>query len=126
MNIFSKIKASLRLREAIKMAKKAHRQTGNRYYVMPSVGSGGKLIVMDRKNFRRLKLKKYINNNAHVFDMVRECFYCTPYANGDQYLSEADQHKKVKQYFAWLEYERKQKKLRKQRNHGKVRRKQED
>jgi hypothetical protein len=67
---------------------------------------------MDRINFRRLKLKKYISHQAHVFDLVRECFYCTPYANGDQYLSDEDRRKKALQYFAWLDYERQQKRQR--------------
>jgi hypothetical protein len=115
MNIFRKFRATLRLREAVKLANKAHQQTGKRYYVMPSVGSNGKLIVMDRQNFRKLKQKRYVSNQAHIFDLVRECFYCTPYANGDQYLSEADRKKKVGQYFAWLEHERHLRKA-KQRN----------
>lgn len=108
MNIFRRFKASLRLREAIKMANKAHQQTGQRYYVMPQHGScGQKLIVMDRQNFRRLKMKHYITHDARVFDLVRECFYCTSYTNGDQYLSEADRKKKAQQYFAWVEADRK-------------------
>lgn len=112
MSLFSQFKASLRLREAIRMADKAHIATGNRYYVMPRNGSNGKeLIVMDRKNFRKLKLKHYINGDVRVFDLVRECFYCTSYANGSQYLSEADRKKKVQQYFAWVEADRKATKL---------------
>lgn len=108
MNIFTKFKASLRLREAIKMADKAHRQTGHRYYVMPQHGSGGKkLVVMDRHNFRRLKLKHYIHHEARVFDLVRECFYCPPYRDGNQFLAPEDRTKKASQYFAWVEADRK-------------------
>ena len=108
MNIFTKFKASLQLREAIKMADKAHRQTGHRYYVMPQHGSGGKkLVVMDRHNFRRLKLKHYIHHEARVFDLVRECFYCTPYRDGNQFLAPEDRTKKASQYFAWVEADRK-------------------
>ena len=119
MNIFRRFNASLRLREAIKMADKAHQKTGQRYYVMPSNGSGGKkLIVMDRYNFRRLKMKHYINRDARVFDLVRECFYCTAYANGDQFLSPADRRRKVAEYFAWVEADRKATKMR--RKNGKV------
>lgn len=104
MNIFRKFMASLRLREAIKMADNAHRITGQRYYVMPQHGSGGKkLIVMDRANFRRLKMKRYIHPQAHVSDLVRECFYCTSYRDGNQYLAAEDRKKKVVQYFAWVE-----------------------
>ena len=118
MNIFQRFKASLRLREAIRMADKAHLSTGNRFYVLPRNGSNGKeLIVMDRKNFRKLKLKHYINGEVRVFDLVRECFYCTPYANGNQFLSEADRKKKVRQYFAWVDADRK---TTKQYRNGKV------
>ncbi|MDE6468851.1 MAG: hypothetical protein K2L28_08160 [Muribaculaceae bacterium] len=100
-------KASLRLREAIKMADKAHQQTGKRYYVMPQHGSGGKnLVVMDRFNFRRLKMKHYIHREARVFDLVRECFYCTGYRDGNQFLAPEDRKKKVMQYFAWVEADR--------------------
>lgn len=107
MNIFRKFKASLRLREAIKMADKAHRETGHRYYVMPQHHSGGKkLVIMDRYNFRRLKMKHYIHRDARVFDLVRECFYCTGYRGGNQYLAPEDRKKKVIQYFAWVEADR--------------------
>lgn len=114
MNIFRKFYASLRLREAIRMADKAHRRDGQRYYVMPGNGSAGrKLIVMDRFNFRRLKLKHYIPRNARVIDLVHECFYCTGYCDGSQRLSPQDRKRKVIQYFAWVEADRKATKLRK-------------
>lgn len=119
MNIFRKFFASLRLREAIKMADKAHRQNGQRYYVMPQHNSAGKkLIVMDRYNFRRLKMKHYIHQDARVIDLVRECFYCTSYSNGDQYLDEKDRQKKINQYFAWVEADRRATKAR--RKNGKI------
>lgn len=118
MNIFRKLKASLRLREAIKMADKAHQQTGHRYYVMPQHGSyGKKLVIMDRYNFRRLKMKHYIQREARVFDLVRECVYCTGYRDGNQSLSPEYRKKKVIQYFAWVEADRK---ATKQKRNGKV------
>lgn len=111
MNIFQRISATLRLREAIKLADKAYAETGKRHYVMPSYGSGGKkLVVMDRFNFRRLKLKHYVNHQARISDLVRESFYFTPYRNGDQYLSESDRKKKAEQYFAWADAELNRKK----------------
>ena len=119
MKLFRRFKASLRLREAIKMAEKAHRETGQRYYVMPQHGSAGKkLVVMDRYNFRRLKMKHYIHRDARVFDLVRECFYCTGYRDGNQFLAPEDRKKKVIQYFAWVEADRKATK--KRRKIGKV------
>ena len=117
MNIVKKFFASLRLREAIKVADKAHKENGQRYYVMPVYGSGGKLMVVDRKNFRLMKQKHYINRDARVFDLVRECFYCTAYRNGDQYLNAEARRHKVKQYFAWVDVDRREKK---KKRHGKV------
>ena len=75
MNIFKKIRASLRLREAVRQADKAHRENGQRYYVMPTSGVSGQLVIMDRNNFRKLKQKHYINHNTFVRDLEFECFY---------------------------------------------------
>ena len=89
MNIFRKIRASLRLREAVRQADEKHKETGERYYVMPAGGKKGQLIIMDRKNFRKLKQKGYINHNTFVGDLERECFYCTTYGNGSAMLPSA-------------------------------------
>lgn len=102
MNIFRKLKASLRLREAIKQADKAHKETGERYYVMPTTGKRGQLVIMDRKNFRILKRKKYINHNAGVNELKRECFYCTPYKSGNGKLSSEIIAYKRNLYFEWV------------------------
>lgn len=119
MNIFRKFFAFLRLREAVKIAEKEHLKTGRRYYVMPQHGSAGKkLVVMDRQNFRRLKMKHYISRDARVFDLVRECFYCTGYSNGDQYLDAIGRKRKAMQYFEWVDADRKITKAR--RRNGKV------
>lgn len=108
MNFFSKFKASLRLREAIKIADKAHSISGERFYVLPQhLSKGKRLIVIDRRNFRKLRIKHYINRDARVFDLVRECFYCTGYRDGNQYLSPKDREIKVAQYFAWVDADRK-------------------
>lgn len=107
MKLFTKFRAALRLREAIIKADKAFSTTGNRYYVMPGHGSRGqKLIVMDRRNFRRLKIKHYINRDVRVGDLVRECFYCTPQRNGRQFLSPHILKLKRQQYFDWVEADR--------------------
>lgn len=103
MNIFRKIRASLRLREAVRQADEKHKETGERYYVMPAGGKKGQLIIMDRKNFRKLKQKGYINHNTFVGDLERECFYCTTYGNGSAMLPSAVIALKRKQYFSWLD-----------------------
>lgn len=89
------------MREAVKKAEDAHSQTGERYYVMPLSGSKGKLIIMDRLNFRKLKQKGYITHKAHVADLERESFYFTPYRNGSCAISPEIETLKRRQYLGW-------------------------
>ena len=103
MNIFRKIKATLRLREAIRQADEAHSENGQRYYVMPTSGTSGQLVIMDRNNFRKLKQKHYIKHSTFVSDLERECFYCTPYGNGTGELPKLVVDLKRKQYYSWVE-----------------------
>lgn len=103
MNIFKKIRASLRLAEAVRQADKAHAETGGRYYVMPASGKKGQLIIMDRYNFRKLKHKGYITNEATVADLERECFYCTPYRDGGCAMPPEIVRMRRKIYYKWLE-----------------------
>lgn len=103
MFIFKRIIAALKYSEAIRKADKAHAQTGMRYYVLPLSGKGKKLIIMDRKNFRILKHKHYINHNTYIADLERECFYCTPYKNGSGTLPEEAKVLKQKEYLQWYD-----------------------
>lgn len=109
MNIFHKFYASMKLREAIRKAEEAHSRFGQRFYVMPTFNGSGKLVIMDRSNFRRLKQKRYISDRAHVADLHAECFYCTSDRAGNC-LSEEDRRHKVLQYFYWVEADRKARK----------------
>jgi hypothetical protein len=102
MNIIKKIKASLRLREAIRKADKAFEETKERHYVMPTTKEE-QLIIMDRKNFRILKQKHYISNKKSIYDLEKACFYCTPYANGNGKLSKEDIALKKQAYLKWIE-----------------------
>ena len=117
MNIFKKITASLRLREAVRKADEAHGENGQRYYVMPTSGTSGQLVIMDRNNFRKLKQKHYIKYSTFVSDLERECFYCTAYRNGAGELSAEVIALKKKQYFSWLEAIAKSKKNGQVRKH---------
>lgn len=104
MNIFKKLKAHLRYREAVKQAEKAHSETGERYYVMPAFGDAKKsLLIMDRRSFRKFKQKGYVASRANVGDLELECFYCTAYRNGDAKLSEDYLAVKKRQYYAWFD-----------------------
>lgn len=102
-NPFQQFIDYLRYREAVKKADKAHKETGERYYVMPANNQSGKpnLIIMDRWNFRKLRQKHYINPKAKVRDLVNECFYCTPYVNGDGYLDHKGRKIKLSLYFSY-------------------------
>ena len=103
MNVFKKLKAYLRYREAVRKANEAHERTGERYYVMPASGTKKALLVMDRFNFRRLKHKGYITNKASVVDLERECFYATPYRNGTAEMLVSIIELKKQQYYAWYD-----------------------
>ncbi|MDE5688652.1 MAG: hypothetical protein K2I18_08535 [Paramuribaculum sp.] len=113
MYLLRKLLAALKLREAIKLADNAHARNGHRYFVMPA--DDGKLIVMDRYNFRRLKLKHYIKSEVKMRDLINGSFYFTPTASGNGYLSEDDRERKVQNYFKWAELQRRRAKTRRPR-----------
>ena len=102
-NPITKLRDYLRYREAVKKADEAHAKDGDRYYVVPSNNKDGKilLLVMDRKNFRRLKFKGYINKDAKIRDLINESFYFTPYLNGDGYLDAEGRKLKLKLYYSY-------------------------
>jgi hypothetical protein len=102
MNFFKKFIATMRLNEAIRQADNAAKNTGNRHYVMPTSGTSGKLIIMDRYNFRKLKQKKYINPKATVKDLEIRCFYATPYRNGKGTIPPETLKQKRQNYYNWL------------------------
>lgn len=101
MNFITKLRAKVKLKKAIMLADEKHASTGERYYVMPSLD--GMLLVMDRKSFRKMKLKHYIPQNAKVADMVRESFYFTPYGNGSCAITGMQMERKRNEYFLWVE-----------------------
>lgn len=107
MNIYRKLVAYLQLRDAIKKANEAHEKNGERYYVMPTHGTKGKpaLLIVDRRNFRKLKFKKYIVSNARVRDLVRESFYFTPYKDGSRAITNGLKKRKRMEFYAWYDAE---------------------
>ena len=88
----------LRYREAVEIADAAHEKDSDRYYVMPSMD--GKLIIVDRKNFRLLKRKGYISKTATMGSTITECFYFTPNIQRIP-ISEEWRRKKYDQYKKW-------------------------
>lgn len=101
MKFFRRLKAALMLREAIRKADNAHANGGGRFYVLGT--ADGKLIVTDKKNYRGLKRKGYINRNATTMDAERECFYHTPFKDGHGAISDLGIKFKRRQYLAWVD-----------------------
>lgn len=101
MNIFIYLKSIIRLNYAIDKADRAHEKTGERYYVLPD--HNNKLIILDRYHFRKLKKKGRLTYKANIFDMQRECFYCTAYKNGEGALNQKIIKVKRKMYLEYVQ-----------------------
>ena len=114
-NKFHIFVAKLRYDVAVKKADAAHEKTGERYYVMPTYQKKGKLVVVDRKNFRILKSKHYIPRTAlitengeqvshkiQVPDMIRECFYHTSYKDGSGKITDEEMSDRKEAYLRWV------------------------
>lgn len=103
MNFIQKLIAYLRLRTAISQADKAYAITGKRHYVLPLNDTKPKLIVIDRKAFRRLRTKGGANPQARIRNLIQESFYHTPYIYGQGRLTPDQALQKRRQYFDWYE-----------------------
>ena len=89
------------LREACRQADEKHLAGGGRFYVLGT--TDGKLIVTDKKNYRGLKRKGYIDRNATTQDALNECFYFTPFKDGHGYITKETLAIKRKQYLSWCD-----------------------
>lgn len=87
---FKRINSYIKYEKAVRMADESFAMTGERSYIIKGVGKTGKhqLLIVDRKNFRILKRKGYINHSYRIADVERNCFYCTPYLTGQGTMSE--------------------------------------
>lgn len=103
MNLFQKLKATLRLREAVRKAEEAYSKDGERYYVMPGPARDGSLLVMDRYNFRKLKQKGYISRDVFVRDLEMNSFYFTKYKDGKGSITPEVEAFKRSQYMKWYD-----------------------
>lgn len=113
MNIFKKIKYTLMYRNAISMADQAFTATGKRHYVMPT--PQGKLMVVDRANFRILKRKHYINPHATLPHLAAECFYHTPHRGGTHAMHPDTIKQRKALYWQWAQLFEKHKKQHKKK-----------
>lgn len=109
MNIIEKFFAYLRLKEAIRIADKAHEENGKRYYVLPN-GRTHKLLVTDRSNYRMLRHKGYYKSNAKMIDVKEASFYYTAHKNGEGKSTDKLIDLKRMQYYHWVESLKKSKK----------------
>ena len=85
MNWFSYWLANVKWKYAVHLADKAHKNTNERYFVMPYKK---KLIILNRKQFRRLKDKRFMYRGVYVKDVIKECFYFTPDRGGNYFSTE--------------------------------------
>lgn len=82
--------ASINLWVAIKKADNAYANAeitnarDKRYYVMPDYDD--KLIVMNRSEFRKLKIHKRMSEDAQVKHLIKESFYFTPYSGFNEVI----------------------------------------
>lgn len=93
MNIFSKLKFTVTLIRATKMADEEHKENGDTYYVVPMIDK--RLMVINRRDFKILKRKNYIPKQATLSDLKRECFYATD-------IPESKVKEKKKQFMKWI------------------------
>ena len=121
-NYIAHFRDYLKLREAIIMADEQHAKDGDCYYVIPSLD--GTLLIMDKKNFKRLKLKHYIPKDATIQHLRQECFYHTPYADGSYRLDAFNRKRLADNYYAWASSQRMKKRHDKKKNNGKQSQKQ--
>jgi len=110
MNKLQSFKAYLLYRQAVIRANAAHRKDGHRYFVLPNIDTKILLIVTDRKNFRGLRLKGYIDPNMKMEQVFEKCFYYTAQADGKG-KNITEEETKVKQIAFQMWYDARLKKL---------------
>ena len=97
-------------RKAVKAANDKHREDGHRYFVLPNIDTKIFLIVTDRKNFRKLRMKGYIDSTMKMEDVFNACFYYTPQADGGgKNMTQEELAAKQIKYQIW--YDRRLKRL---------------
>lgn len=91
--------ATLMLDYAIHRAEKAHRASGERYYVIPD--SGRKLIVINRKEFRGFRRVYLLDPSKRIADLMKTSFYFTADRAEKQILRHVDIQAKREMYLKW-------------------------
>lgn len=99
MNIFTRFKAYLQLRDAINTADKAHAENGQRFYVVAA--GNRKLLVLCRSDLKQLRLKHWVHHTTNVHSLISECFYHTPHRNGNGAMSPSEFKIRKSLYYQW-------------------------
>lgn len=97
------LKARISYTLAVREAEEAHARNRQRYYVVP--GMNGKLVVIDRKNFREIRDKHYISRRTRFNLLATKSYYYTPYGNDNPLdrMSSSMMRTKMKEYIAWAD-----------------------
>lgn len=103
-NVFRHFRDYLKLRGAILIADEQHAKDGDSYYVVPS--TDGTLLIMDRKNFKKLKQKGYIAKGESLGNLRRTAFYYTPYADGSDAMTKEIRRERAELYYMWCNFSR--------------------
>ena len=96
---FYKLRATIAYENAVRNAEEQLASTGDRTYV---IKSGSKLLLINRKNFRKMKKRGIIKKTATILDLQQNCYYCTSYVNGKDQMPDEVVKIKKKQCINYL------------------------
>ena len=103
MRVFRRLAAMVQYEKAVEKAETALMMTGQRQYVVCGMdGEKRKLVIMDRRNFRMLRMKHYIRQGMDVKALKEKCVYCTGYANGSGVMTVASRRNGKKRALKWM------------------------
>lgn len=101
MKFLRELKSKMQFDKAVEQADKEYSKSRNRQYVVPD--KDGKLIVMDRKNFRLLKRKSYMPAGMNTPTLMNASYYHTQDRGGNSPMSPEQVQKNKDSYVLWRE-----------------------
>lgn len=104
MNILRTIIGFFRLKVAVRNAEEAHRRSGERFYVIPSVNKR-QLVICNRRNFRIMRMKKYFHRDMVMRDVDDACIYYTAHRNDGSPMSRDERKRRAAGYYRWIAYD---------------------
>lgn len=121
MKLFQKIrslKSRIQFNMAKRQAEEQHARTNERFYVIPS--EKGKLVIMDRKNFRMLKRKKYFSQQMSTTNLMLQSYYYTPDRAGKNGMTPESVKARKEAFSLWKEKLYRQRKRDKKKRVSKI------